>query len=129
MKTYAIKDADGDKDAQLPERDPGVRVHLAHHELNSMKLDGPLKHGTKVSFHGEGMVHESGTHDDGGEPRHHMTLVLHRAGVDYDEDEDTATRGNLRGDLTKAHADAATKGSGKMRIAALADSVPPGGKK
>jgi hypothetical protein len=67
-----------------------------------MGLDGPLPHGTKVEMGGHGEVTESGTREDmDGEPRHHMTIMMTRAGIEPQETADDK-RDDLRADVEKA---------------------------
>lgn len=98
--------------AQADEGD--MRVHLDHHHLTKMGMDGALKSGDKVRMHGEGTVESSSTRSEGGEDRHSATLRLHRGGVEqYDDGErDAKNRGDIRGDLEAAHG-AAEKAKGK----------------
>jgi hypothetical protein len=80
----------------------GVPVRLDHDHIVKLGLDGPLPHGTKVEMGGHGEVTESGTHEDvDGEPRHHMTITMTRAGV---EPQETASdrRDDLKGDVARA---------------------------
>lgn len=87
--------------AMPPERDD-IDMRLEHHHIQKLGLDGPLPHGTPVRFHGEGEVGDSGTHEsDGGEPRHHMTIRLSRAGVEHDAPKGDEAGGALRDELKK----------------------------
>ena len=80
----------------------GVPMRLEHDHIMKLGLKGPLPHGTKVEMGGHGEVTESGTHEVDGEPRHHMTITMTRAGV---EPQETASdrRDDLRADIEKAH--------------------------
>lgn len=79
----------------------GVPLQLDHDHIMKLGMKGPLPHGTKVEMGGHGEVTESGTHEVDGEPRHHMTITMTRAGV---EPQETATdrRDDLRADIEKA---------------------------
>lgn len=79
----------------------GVPVRLEHDHIVKLGLDGPLPHGTKVEMGGHGEVTDSGTHEVDGEPRHHMTVTMTRAGL---EPQETASdrRDDLKGDVEKA---------------------------
>lgn len=103
-RTAADKGAEGDAlgmPGRGTDRD-GVRVNLDHDHIQSMKMDAPLPHGTKVEFGGKGEVVESGTHEGPDGPRHHMTILLKRAGVDHAEDGPEERREGLRGDIESA---------------------------
>lgn len=95
-------------DGAPPERDD-VELRLEHHHLEKIGLM-PLAHGTKVEFGGHGEVADTGTTEgySDGEPRHHMTIRLRRAGVDQ-TDTRSDRRSDLKGDLTKAVEAAAEK--------------------
>ncbi len=82
----------------------GVPVRLEHDHIVKLGLSGPMAHGTKVEIGGHGEVTESGTHEIDGEPRHHMTVTLTRAGV---EQKETAAdrRADLRNDVESAAAE------------------------
>jgi hypothetical protein len=109
-RTAAERKAEGDdheiatasSPARPPEKDD-IEVRLEHHHIQKLGLKGPLPHGTKVSFAGDGEVADSGTREgyDDAEPRHHMTIRLRRAGVDASESAD-ARRGDVRGDVEAA---------------------------
>ena len=62
--------------------------------IRALKMDTPLSHGTEVEFHGVGHVSDSSSHEDmEGEPRHSMTITLHRAGMEHESDEETPVGG------------------------------------
>lgn len=85
-----------------PERDD-VEVRLEHHHIEKLGLNGPLPHGTKVQFTGEGEVADSGTQEgySDAEPRHHMTLRLRRAGMEQEGNSDERHK-DVRGDVERA---------------------------
>lgn len=108
-----------------PERDD-VEVRLEHHHLQKMGLT-PLPHGTKVEFGGHGEVADTGTTEgySDGEPRHHMTIRLRRAGVDPMESK-ADRRDELKDTLTKtvdaaAAKDASAGGRADRKIPEMAD--------
>jgi hypothetical protein len=103
----------------------GVPVRLEHDHIVKLGLDGPLPHGTKVEMGGHGEVTESGTHEIDGEPRHHMTVTMTRAGIEPNE---TATdrREGLKGDIERAadsvvRKDASAGGRADRKIAERPD--------
>ena len=105
VKMVALKDTKADKkhgdDPEGPVP-PGneLLVHLHHDHLK--KMGGPLPHGTRVEFGGNGEVTEVGTHDTPDGPRHHMTIKLHHAGVEAEDDNPDNRRSGLRGDIEAA---------------------------
>ena len=116
-QTKAERDAsEGDGMPGNGSQRDGVPLRLEHDHIKKLGLDGPLPHGTKIEMGGHGEVTESGTHEDvDGEPRHHMTITMTRAGV---EPQETASdkRDDLRADIEKASKVAdrvATKDSGR----------------
>ena len=79
----------------------GVEIRLEHEHMKKLGMDGPLPSGTPVEFAGKGEVGDSGTHMGAdGEPRHHMTLMVHRAGVEADQTPVQAGA-DLRGEIKK----------------------------
>lgn len=92
-----------------PERDD-IEIRLEHHHIKALGLDGPLPHGTKVDFAGDGEVADSGTREAyaDGKPQHHMTIRLRRAGVEAGERPD-AKRAGIRGDIEDAADKVASK--------------------
>jgi hypothetical protein len=79
----------------------GVMLHLEHHHLAHMGIDGTLPHGTAINFAGKGEVRSSGTHNGPDGPRHHMTIALHKAGMEEADGPDDK-RDALRGDIARA---------------------------
>lgn len=129
-QTKAERDATEDGDGMMgngSQRD-GVPMRLEHDHIMKLGMKGPLPHGTKVEMGGHGEVTESGTHEVDGEPRHHMTITMTRAGV---EPQETATdrRDDLRADIEKAskvadrdvRKDAASGGRADRKIAEKTD--------
>lgn len=79
----------------------GVEVRLEHEHIKKLGMDGPLPSGTAVEFAGKGEVGDSGSNvGTDGEPRHHMTLVVHRAGVEA-EQTPVEAGADLRGEIKK----------------------------
>lgn len=106
MRQTKAERAAGEADGMMgngSQRD-GVPMRLEHDHIVKLGLDRPLPHGTKVEVGGHGEVTESGTHEIDGEPRHHMTVTLMRAGV---EPQETAAdrREDLREDVARAAGD------------------------
>lgn len=96
------KASEGDGMPGNGSRPEGVPVRLEHDHIVKMGLDGPLPHGTKVEMGGHGEVTESGTREDmDGQPRHHMTIMMSRAGI---EPQETAgdKRDDIKGDVERA---------------------------
>lgn len=93
----------GPKSSPMPPEKDDIELRLEHHHIKNLGLDGPLPHGTRVSFHGEGEVGDSGTHEGyaDAEPRHHMTIRLERAGMDHDEGELDKRKDDIRTELKK----------------------------
>lgn len=112
-KTENGGDGMPDSGSGRPASRDDVEVRLEHHHIQKLGLDGPLPHGTKVEFGGHGEVADSGTTEgySDGEPRHHMTIRLRRAGVDAAERPDDR-RGELRGDIQEAADKVASKDAG-----------------
>lgn len=85
----------------------GIEIHVHHDHLKKLGLDGPLPHGTKVSFGGEGEVTGSESSESYGKPgevRHRMVLRLHKAGVEPEESDDgNAKRDELRRQIEVEH--------------------------
>ena len=93
MKLFNMRIKDG------AEVSDGPTLHLSHEHIRALKMDTPLSHGTEVEFHGVGHVSDSSSHEDmEGEPRHSMTITLHRAGMEHESDEAEAG-GGLRKEL------------------------------
>lgn len=109
-QTKADRKHGDDPMGAVPSNEPdGLPVRLEHHHIMKM-MGNPLPHGSKVEFGGRGEVTETGTHDTPDGPRHHMTITLHRAGVEPTDETPEEARQGLRGDLEKA---AAQKMQGK----------------
>ena len=103
-RTAADKKAESSADGMLgrgTDRD-GVHVHLDHHHIQKMGLDRMPQAGDEVEFAGKGKVVSAHTSDDGDGPRHHMTLMLHRAGVESKGEDADERREGLREDIEKA---------------------------
>lgn len=111
--TKAERDAsEGDGMMGNGSQPDGVPVRLEHDHIVKMGLNGPLPHGTKVEMGGHGEVTESGTREDmDGEPRHHMTIMMTRAGL---EPQETASdkRDDMKGDIERAADSVARKDAG-----------------
>jgi hypothetical protein len=95
------------KALSVPDSEGEMMIHLDPHHVSKMGLaDGTLKGGDKVSFQGEGRVHSvSSTSDGDGDERHHVTLALHKGGVEHypeDGERDAGARQDIRKDLSKA---------------------------
>jgi len=124
MKMYPLKKSDADQKADDAELRSGVghneegeiEVHLDHHHLKNMKIDGPLPHGHPVTFHGEGEVVESGTRDSDGTPRHHMRIRLHKGNLEH---EPVPEHGGLRDEIkqNKTASEAKAKQREEDRVA------------
>jgi hypothetical protein len=93
---------DGPASTRVPEHDD-VEVQLQHHHIEKLGLKGPLPHGTKIQFTGEGEIADSGTREgySDAEPQHHMTLRLRRAELDQGNGADER-RKDVRGDVERA---------------------------
>jgi hypothetical protein len=100
MKLSSVKPKGKDTDDGMPGRS-GPTIHLSHDHMKAMGMDTPLSHGTEVHFEGHGHVSDVSSHEgmDGGEPSHHMTITLHKAGMEHDEP--AAPGGGLRDELKK----------------------------
>lgn len=87
----------------------GPTVHLEHHHLKNMGMSG-LKSGDKISMQGEGHVEHSESRKEGDGDKMRATVRFHKMGAELksprgDEDE----RGALKGELMKAHDEAAER--------------------
>jgi len=112
MKVVALKkstaDKKADKDVGLSYPggdDEGVSVHLSHHHLKKMGIDGELTPGHKVKFRGHG--HVQSAEKDG-----HARLVLTHSGMDHEEpdaDDKGNERERIRSDLKKAYTESEAK--------------------
>ena len=92
--------------ANVPAEDEGVTVHLGHHHLKKLKVEGGFQAGDKVTFHGDGVVHhaESRATKDG--DRHSATLRLSRGALEREESHERgeeADRADIRRGLTSAY--------------------------
>lgn len=79
--------------------DQGVFVHLAHHHLKRMGVDGQLTPGQKVKFKGHGHVHSA---EKDGPAR----LMLTHAGMEHSEpdaDDKPNEREGRRSDIEAAY--------------------------
>ena len=109
-KSSAEKKSDKESGMIMPYDDEhgGVSVHLSHHHLKKMGLDGSLKSGHKVKFRGHGHVEESESRSDKGGERYHARLRLTHAGAergadsDGDFDDKAAERKGRRKDIESA---------------------------
>jgi hypothetical protein len=107
----------------------GVEVRLEHEHIKKLGMDGPLPSGTGVEFGGKGEVADSGTHvGSDGEPRHHMTLIVHRAGVEADQTP-VEKSADLRGEITKntnaSESKAADRDANRMASRTRSDKAIP----
>lgn len=94
---------DGETTAYVPPEDDGARFELDHHHLTKMGLDGDLKSGDDVHFHGHGTVERSETRSSPEGERHSATIRFHKGGVDHEpQDRDEAARSDIRSDIGKA---------------------------
>lgn len=59
-------------------------VHMDHHHLKKLGLDGPLPHGHEITLHAKGELVGSHMHDVDGEPRNSATFRFHHAGVEHE---------------------------------------------
>lgn len=86
-----------------PEPKEGIEVTLEHHHIKNLGLDKALPHGTTFRVEGEGHVMESRSEDSDGEPRHHMKVMITKAGMKHDaEDSDgDGLRDELKKNLDK----------------------------
>ena len=101
----AEKDAMGEPALANPrDEDMGVTVHLDHHHLTKMGVNGDLSHGDPIEFHGKGHVERAETRSTPEGDRHSATLRIHRAGMEHEVkrggDEE---KRDVRGDLEKAY--------------------------
>lgn len=106
MKLHNVKPKGKDDDMGMHS---GPTIHLTHEHMKAMGMDTPLSHGTEVHFEGHGHVSDVSSHEMDGKPSHHMTIILHKAGAEYDDDR----KDDLRGELSRAVED-----KGKVKMAA-----------
>jgi len=103
------KAAGGSKDnevtAYIPPEDDGARFELNHHHLTKMGLNGDLKSGDRLHFHGDGTVERSESRSSPEGERHSATIRFHKGGVDHEPQDgarDADTRADIRSDIAKA---------------------------
>lgn len=89
--------------ATVPAENEGVHVNLDHHHLKKLGVDGDLRGGDDVEFHGRGKVERSETHSGPDGDRHSATLRLHKGAIEHDlgERDRGDERGKLRGEIEK----------------------------
>jgi hypothetical protein len=107
--------------AYVPPEDDGARFELEHHHLTKMGLNGDLKSGDTVHFHGHGTVERSETRSSPDGDKHSATLRFHHAGAEH-EPVNGEARKDLRNELEQVHGKVAEKASTK---AAAADKKVP----
>lgn len=100
-KSASDKKADKESGLSFPGTDEdGVSVHLSHHHLQKMGVEGNLTPGRKVKLRGHG--HVQSAEKDG-----HARLVLTHAGMDGhgepDADDMKTERKGRRDDIEKAY--------------------------
>ncbi len=97
------QDKNADIGVYVPPEDDGARFELEHHHLTKMGVNGDLKSGDAVHFHGHGTVERSETRSSPDGDRHSATVRFHRGGVDHEPaDRTEAAKSELRSDIGKA---------------------------
>lgn len=122
MKVVALKRSASDRKAEedgggfvSPDDDGGISIHLSHHHLKKMGLDGELKSGHKVKLRGHGHVEESESRSGKDGERYSARLRLTHAGTDGGQDADgdidskSAGKKALRSDIEKAYTESEKK--------------------
>ena len=112
MKVVALKKSAADKKQDKENgfsypgsEEDGVSVHLSHHHLQKMGVEGNLTPGRKVKLRGHG--HIQSAEKDG-----HARLVLTHAGMDHhepDADDKPDERKGRRSDIEKAYSESESK--------------------
>jgi hypothetical protein len=98
--------------AYVPPEDDGARFELEHHHLTKMGVNGDLKSGDTLHFHGHGTVERSETSSTPDGEKHSATVRFHHGGVEHEmKSGDGEERMALRSDLEKAHGKAEEKAS------------------
>jgi hypothetical protein len=120
MKVVALKRSASDRKAEeegggfvSPDDDGGISIHLSHHHLKKMGLDGDLKSGHKVKLRGHGHVESSESRSEKGGERYSARLRLTHAGADGhgepDADDKKTEREGRRSDIEKAYTESEKK--------------------
>ena len=98
--------------AYVPPEDDGARFELEHHHLTKMGVNGDLKSGDTVHFHGHGTVERSESRSTPDGEKHSATVRFHHGAVEHEmKSGDGEERMALRSDLEKAHGKAEEKAS------------------
>ena len=111
--------------AYVPPEDDGARFELEHHHLTKMGLNGDLKSGDTLHFHGHGTVERSESRSSPQGERHSATIRFHHAGAEHEGADESRSGGkgkDLRNELEQVHGKVAEKASAK---AAAADKNIP----
>lgn len=98
--------------AYVPPEDDGARFELEHHHLTKMGINGDLKSGDTVHFHGHGTVERSESRSTPDGDKHSATVRFHHGAVDHEfKSGDGEERMARRSDIEKAHGAAEEKAS------------------
>jgi hypothetical protein len=114
VKMVSLKKSSADRRAEkdalgsptvpyVPAEDQGVTVNLDHHHLMNMGVEGGMKSGHKVDFHGTGTVERSETRSTPEGDKHSATLRLHRGAIEHEPEEKEEEKGEIRTEISKAH--------------------------
>lgn len=97
------KGKDAEVAVYVPPEDEGARFELEHYHLTKMGVNGDLKSGDTVHFHGHGTVERSETRSSPEGDRHSATIRFHKGGVDHEAaDRDGDARADIRKDVAMA---------------------------